>query len=173
MVYGIIKQNNGYINVYSEPGQGTTFKIYLPLISEKAEELKPEVIQPVERGTETVLLAEDAPDVRVFTKMYLEELGYKVIEAVDGEDAISKFTLDKDKIQIVLLDVIMPKKNGKEVYYEIKKIRPDIKALFMSGYTADVMSKQGIIEKGFKFILKPFSPTKLSEKIREVLKNGV
>ena len=173
MVYGIIKQNNGYINVYSEPGQGTTFKIYLPLIREKAEEIKPEVIQPVERGTETVLLAEDAHDVRVFTKMYLEELGYKVIEAVDGEDAINKFTLDKDKIQLVLLDVIMPKKNGKEVYYEIKKIRPDIKALFMSGYTADVMSKQGIIEKGFKFILKPFSPTKLSEKIREVLKNGV
>jgi PAS domain S-box-containing protein len=173
MVYGIIKQNNGYINVYSEPEQGTTFKIYLPLIREKADEIKPEVLQPVERGTETVLLAEDAHDVRVFTKMYLEELGYKVIEAVDGEDAINKFTLDKDKIQLVLLDVIMPKKNGKEVYYEIKKIRPDIKALFMSGYTADVMSKQGIIEKGFKFILKPFSPTKLSEKIREVLKNEV
>ena len=173
MVYGIIKQNNGYINVYSEPGQGTTFKIYLPLIRAKAEEVKPEVIQPVERGTETVLLAEDAPDVRLFTKMYLEELGYKVIEAADGEDAINKFTLDKDKIQLVLLDVIMPKKNGEEVYYEIKKIRPDIKALFMSGYTADVMHKQGIIEKGFKFIMKPFSPIKLSEKIREVLKNGV
>jgi len=73
----------------------------------------------------------------------------------------------------VLLDVIMPKKNGKEVYYEIKKISPDIKALFMSGYTADVMHKQGIIEKGFKFILKPFSPIKLLEKIREVLKNEV
>jgi two-component system cell cycle sensor histidine kinase/response regulator CckA len=111
--------------------------------------------------------------VRVFTKMYLEELGYKVIEAADGEDAINKFTLDKDKIQLLLLDVIMPKKNGKEVYYEIKKIKPDIKALFMSGYTADVMHKQGIIEKGFKFIMKPFSPTKLSEKIREVLKNEV
>lgn len=173
MVYGIIKQNNGYINVYSEPGQGTTFKIYLPLIRAKAEEVKPEVIQPVERGTETVLLAEDAHDVRVFTRMYLEELGFNVIEAVDGEDAINKFALDKDKIQFVLLDVIMPKKNGKEVYYEIKKIRPDIKALFMSGYAADVMNKQGIIEKGFKFILKPFSPIKLSEKIQEVLKNGV
>jgi PAS domain S-box-containing protein len=172
MIYGIIKQNNGYINVYSEPGQGTTFKIYLPLIREKAEEIIPQVIQPVERGTETVLLAEDASDVRVFTKMYLEELGYKVIEATDGEDATNKFISDKDKIQLVLLDVIMPKKNGKEVYYAIKKIRPDIKALFMSGYTADVMHEQGIIEKGFKFILKPFSPTKLSEKIREVLKNG-
>lgn len=167
-----MKEDNGYINVYSEPGQGTTFKIYLPLIRGKAEEAIPEVMQPVERGTETVLLAEDAPDVRIFTKMYLEGIGYKVIEAADGEDAINKFTLNKDKIRLVLLDVIMPKKNGKEVYYEIRKIRPDIKALFMSGYAADVMSRQGIIEKGFNFILKPFSPTKLSEKIREVLKNG-
>ena len=84
MVYGIIKQHDGYINVYSEPGRGTTFRIYLPLIEAKADEIKPEVIQPFETGTETVLLAEDETEVREFTKKLLEEYGYKVIEAVDG-----------------------------------------------------------------------------------------
>ena len=169
MAYGIIKQHEGYINVYSEPGRGTTFRIYLPLIQGEAEEIKPKVIQPVETGTETVLLAEDETAVREFTKKLLEEYGYKVIEAIDGQDAINKFKVYKNEIQFVLLDVIMPNKNGKEVYGEIKQIRPDIKVLFMSGYPADIIQKHDIIENGFAYIEKPASPTKLLRKIREVL----
>ena len=166
MVYGIIKQHEGYINVYSEPGRGTTFRIYLPLIEAKAEEIKPEVIQPIETGTETVLLAEDETAVREFTKKMLEEYGYKVITAIDGQDAINKFKAHKNEIQLVLLDVIMPNRNGKEAYEEIKKIRPDIKVLFMSGYPADIIQKHDIIEKGFAYIEKPASPTKLLRKIK-------
>jgi two-component system, cell cycle sensor histidine kinase and response regulator CckA len=169
MVYGIIKQHDGYINVYSEPGSGTTFRIYLPLIQGKADEIKPEVIQTIERGTEIVLLAEDQTEVREFTKKLLEEYGYKVITAGSGQEAIDEFKAHKDEIQLLLLDVIMPNKNGREAYEEIKKIRPDIKVLFMSGYPADIIHKHDIIEKGFAYIEKPASPTKLLRKIREAL----
>ncbi len=169
MVYGIIKQHEGHINVYSELGRGTTFRIYLPLIRAEAEEIKPEAIQTVEKGTETVLLAEDETEVREFTRELLEENGYQVITAIDGQDAINKFKGYKNEIQFVLLDVIMPNKNGKEAYDEIKQIKPDIKVLFMSGYPADIIHKHGIIEKGFAYIEKPASPTKLLQKIREVL----
>jgi PAS domain S-box-containing protein len=169
MVYGIIKQHNGYINVYSEPGRGTTFRIYLPVIAAEAEKIKPEVIPPVITVTETLLLAEDETGVREFTKNLLKEYGYKVITAVDGQDAINEFKAYKNRIHLVLLDVIMPNKNGKEVYDEIKQIKPDIKVLFMSGYPADIIQKHGIIEKGLAYIEKPASPTKLLRKIREVL----
>jgi CheY-like chemotaxis protein len=169
MVYGIVKQHEGYINVYSEPGSGTTFRIYLPLIEAQAEKIKPEVMQTTERGTETVLLAEDETEVREFTKKLLEEYGYKVITAASGQDAINEFKAHKDKIQLLLLDVIMPNKNGREAYEEIKKIRPDIRALFMSGYPADIIHKHEIIENGFAYIEKPVSSTKLLKKIREVL----
>jgi PAS domain S-box-containing protein len=169
MVYGIIKQHEGCINVYSEPGSGTTFRIYLPLIEAKVEEIKPEVIQTVERGTETVLLAEDEEAMKEFTKKLLEEYGYKVITAASGQEAIDEFKAHKDEIQLLLFDVIMPNRNGKEAYEEIKKIRPDIKVLFMSGYPADIIHKHEIVEKGFAYIEKPASPTKLLRKIREVL----
>ncbi len=169
MVYGIIKQHEGYINVYSEPDIGTTFRIYLPLTEAKVDEIKPEVIQTIETGTETVLLAEDEAAIREFIKKLLEEYGYNVITAVDSRNAINEFKAHKDKIQLVLLDVIMPNKNGKGVYDEIKKIKPDIKALFMSGYPADIIHKHDIVEKGVAYIEKPASPTKLLRKIREVL----
>jgi two-component system, cell cycle sensor histidine kinase and response regulator CckA len=169
MVYGIIKQHDGYINVYSEPGSGTTFRIYLPLIEAQVAKIKPEVIQPIEIATETVLLAEDEDAIREFIKKLLEEYGYKVITAVDGQEAIDEFKAHKDEIQLVLLDVIMPNRNGREAYEEIKKIRPDIKVLFMSGYPADIIHKHEIVEKGFAYIEKPASPTKLLKKIREAL----
>ena len=167
MAYGIIKQHDGYINVYSEEGKGTTFKIYLPLIEAKVDEIKPEVTKPVETGTETILLAEDEAEVRVFTTKLLEEYGYKVIEAVDGDDAIHKFKLHGNNIQLVILDVIMPNRSGSEVYRAIKKITPDIKVLFTSGYPADHIN--GMIEKGCELISKPASPVRLLKKIREIL----
>jgi PAS domain S-box-containing protein len=169
IVYGIIKQHDGYINVYSEPGKGTTFKIYLPLIKAEAEREMPKVMLSPETGNETLLLAEDDKEVRDFTREILTEFGYAVVEASDGEDAIAKFTENKDRIQLLLLDVIMPKKNGKEAYDEIKRIRPDMRALFMSGYTADVIHKKGIVDEGLNFILKPVSPTVLLKKVRDML----
>jgi PAS domain S-box-containing protein len=170
MVYGIIKQHEGYINVYSEPGRGATFRIYLPLIEAQAEEIQhKEMIPPNVTGTETVLLAEDEAELREFTKNLLKEYGYNLITAVNGQDAINEFKIYRDKIQLLLFDVIMPNKNGKEAYEEIKQIRPDIRVIFMSGYPADVIHKQGILEKGFAYIEKPVSPAKLLRKIREVL----
>jgi PAS domain S-box-containing protein len=170
MAYGIIKQHEGYINVYSEPGRGTTFRIYLPLIKAETEPVKHEAPEPLETGTETVLLVEDETEVRELTKNLLKEYGYKVITAVDGQDGIEEFTIHEDKIQLVLLDVIMPKKNGKEVYDALHKIRPDIKVLFMSGYPGDIIYKRGLLDRGLPYIEKPTSPEKLLRKIREVLR---
>jgi PAS domain S-box-containing protein len=169
VVYGIIKQHNGFINVYSEKGEGTTFRIYLPLVEEEVETAEKEISRSDFRGTETILLAEDDRAVRELTKNILEESGYQVIEAVDGKDALEKFASNKDRIQFLLLDVIMPQKNGKEVYEEIRKISPDIKVLFTSGYAEDIVQKKGISEKGLNFISKPVSPSDLLRKIRDIL----
>jgi nitrogen-specific signal transduction histidine kinase/CheY-like chemotaxis protein len=173
IVYRIVKQHNGYINVYSELDKGTTFKIYLPLITSKVEEEKPaELIAPI-GGSEAILLAEDDVDVRELTKAVLEKFGYTVIAAENGEDAINKFMPNKDKIHILLLDMVMPKKSGKEVYKEIKKIRPAIKALFTSGYPSDFIDKEKICEQGLDFIPKPLAPQELLRKLREVLDNDM
>ena len=169
IVYGIVKQHNGFVTVYSEPGRGTTFKIYLPLTKSRGEGTKSTTFNVLIYGSETVLVAEDDSEVREISRDILEEFGYTVIEAVDGEDAIEKFTENKDGIELILLDVIMPKKNGKDVYDEIKKIRPGIRALFTSGYTADIINKKGLLEEGINFISKPVSPTELLKKVREVL----
>ncbi|OGW37159.1 MAG: hypothetical protein A2Y97_01130 [Nitrospirae bacterium RBG_13_39_12] len=169
MVYGIIKQHDGYINVYSETGRGTTFKIYLPLIKSKVEDIKTSDLSFLRGGEETILIAEDDASVRELTREVLLWFGYKVIEAVDGEEAVKMFRENKEKIQLLILDVIMPKKNGKEVYNEIKRINPDIKAIFISGYTADIIHKKGIMEERLNFMLKPISPDKLLIKVREVL----
>lgn len=169
-VYGIIKQHKGYHEVSSEPGKGTTFKIYLPLSSESViKEKESEMLLIPTGGTETVLIAEDDENVRKITTHILEEYGYKVIEAKDGDDAVRKFIKNKDKIEFLLLDVIMPKKNGKELYNEIKGIKPEIKALFISGYTADVIHKKGVLAEGINFLHKPVSPDKLLRKVREIL----
>jgi PAS domain S-box-containing protein len=173
MVYGIIKQHEGYINTYSELGKGTTFKIYLPLIQAKAEVMEP--VMPAlagagpPKGSETILLAEDDNEVRKITKNILEGSGYRVIEAVDGEDAVNKFLLNRDEIQLLIFDVIMPKKSGKEAYEEVKKIAPGVKALFTSGYTADIIHRKGVLEEGINFIPKPVAPDTLLKKMREVL----
>jgi len=169
MVYGIIKQHEGYINVYSEPIKGTTFKIYLPLIKFQIEEKNPDEPVIIRGDSETILVAEDDTQVRELTKDVLEEFGYKVIAAVDGEDAVKVFNKNKEKIQLLILDVIMPKKNGKEAYDEIKKVRPDIQALFISGYIADLIHKKGILEEGLNFISKPISPQELLKNVREIL----
>ena len=170
IVYGIVKQNNGYVNVYSEVGKGTTFKIYLPLVSSRAQEdWAPKVQQPLRGGAETILFAEDNATIRMLSRDVLQEFGYIVIEAVDGEEALQKFREHGDRIGLVILDVIMPKRNGKEVFEEIRKINPNVKVLFTSGYPADLIQKEGVLEKGLNFLSKPSSPQALLRKIREVL----
>jgi CheY-like chemotaxis protein len=168
MVYGIVKQHNGYINVYSEPNKGTTFKIYLPLIFQAAPAEKKRSQAIVCRGTETVLLAEDDDEVRILMRTVLEDAGYKVIESVNGEDAIQKFR-ENDNIELVVSDIIMPKKNGKEMYLEIKKFRPEIKVIFTSGYTADIIQEKGFLDMGLDIVRKPITPAEFLQKIREAL----
>jgi PAS domain S-box-containing protein len=170
IVYGIVKQNNGFINVYSEIGKGTTFRIYLPLVNISRRETKPlEVSAPPQGGTETILLAEDNQVVRTLTRDALTEFGYTVIEAADGEEALQKFKESIDTIQLLIVDVIMPRKKGSEVYEEARKIKPGIKSLFISGYPADIIQKQGVLEEGLNFIQKPSSLQDLLRKIRDVL----
>lgn len=170
IIHGIIKQHNGFINVYSELGKGTTFKIYLPLIETEVKskaEIRPFV--SAVSGTETILIAEDDKAVRNLTKKLLERHGYRVIEAEDGEAAVKEFLRNKDIIKLIILDIIMPKKNGREIYKEIKDIKPDIKAIFTSGYAADIVHAKGLLEKGLDLILKPAVPDELLTKVREVL----
>jgi len=170
VVYGIIKQHDGYINVYSEPGNGATFRIYLPLSSEESREatIKPLEEAPV-RGTETILLAEDDAMVRNLTKAVLQEFGYKVIECKDGEDAVRKFLENRDTIDLLLFDLIMPKLNGTDAYDKIRGSGADVKIIFTSGYATEIITQKGLLDKGIPLICKPMSPTVLAKKIRSVL----
>lgn len=172
IVYGIIKQHNGYINVYSEPEKGTAFNIYLPLIEGGSAVKKKELLPYPEGGTETVLVAEDDPFTRSVETSILKEFGYTVIEAEDGEDAVKKFLEHKDVIQILLFDMIMPNKNGKKAYEEIKSMRPEIPVLFFSGYTADFIDKKRMLEEGVEVLIKPVHPHVLARKVREILNKG-
>jgi PAS domain S-box-containing protein len=169
IIYGIVKQHKGYINVYSQIGQGTTFKIYIPVRHEQVEQPQlPIPAAPIPTGTETLLLAEDDATLRTFFRDILTEYGYTTIVAEDGEDAVRKFRARKDEIELVIVDMIMPKKTGKDVYDEIQKIKPGTKVIFSSGYTADKVQQEGL-PVGSKFIAKPASPQEYLYKIREVL----
>ncbi len=170
IVYGIIKQHDGFISAASEPGKGSSFSIFLRLLPSCEREDQAQL--PDEAawgGSETVLLAEDDETVRNLTKTVLAEAGYTVITAADGEEALAKFSGDKDRINLLLLDVIMPRKNGREVYEEALRIRPGIKTLFISGYAGDVFNKDVSPDAGLNFISKPAPPMELLKKIRETL----
>jgi PAS domain S-box-containing protein len=172
MVYGIVKQHDGYINVYSEPGNGTTFRIYLPLVREEAakKRLRPlPSASELPRGAETVLLAEDDDAIRMLHASILSEFGYRVLEAANGTEAVSEFTRNKDRVRLLILDMIMPGKNGREACEEIKKIWPGVKVIFTSGYTADRIYRDGLLEQGTGFLMKPVSPRDLLRKVRETL----
>ena len=169
IVYGIVKQHNGFINVYSELGMGTTFRVYLPLIQAAIFTAESSHAPVLAGGSETILIVEDEPQVRLFSKTTLEGFGYRVIEAVDGEDALARFEEHKEEIHLLLLDVLMPKRNGQDVYNEIQKLKPDIKVIFCSGHTGDVLIDKGLIKEGTSFIEKPMSPNLLAGKVREIL----
>jgi PAS domain S-box-containing protein len=169
--YGIIKQHNGYINVYSEPRHGTVFNIYLPLSATAVlfRDRKTTAAVPVKGGNETVLVAEDDPPLRELTRRLLESFGYNVISAKDGDDAITKFMENRERISLLLLDMIMPKKNGKEVAEAIRKVSPRIKILFVSGYSADIVKTSKFTGSDFYFIHKPFQLKELAMKVRAIL----
>jgi PAS domain S-box-containing protein len=169
-VYGIIKQHNGYITCYSEPGKGTTFKLYIPLAGiDIQEEETYDTTQTLRRGNETILLAEDQEDVRNVISQILKGYGYSVISASNGSEAIDLFVRNSDAVKLVILDVVMPVKNGKETYEEIRKIKPGISTLFMSGYTADIIKARGDIGDEFQIITKPVLAWELLKKVGEML----
>ena len=170
-VYGIVKQHKGNIWVYSEVGKGTTFKIYLPVSGEEEIiEADIEYLDEELEGTETVLLVEDNDEVRELVRDILKEHGYRVVEAKDPVMAIKEAQDSKDKIQLLLTDVIMPKMNGKELYEKLIQFFPDLKVVYMSGYTENVISEHGVLKRGIHFISKPFSRITLLKTIKKALK---
>ena len=169
MVYGIVKQHKGFIYVYSKPGEGATFKIYMPLMLLKKGIIETAEFTPISFGNETILLAEDDQALRQVSKVFFETYGYKVLEAINGEEALSIFSKNSADIKLIVTDMIMPKMQGNEVYEKARMIRPDIKCLFMSGYNNDIIQKIGSLKEGVNFISKPFSPFDLLRKVREVL----
>lgn len=169
-VYGAVKQNNGLINVYSEPGQGTTFTIYIPRHVETTTEAQTtEPIEPVLRGDEIVMLVEDEPTLLEMSKTMLERLGYTVLAAATPSEAIRLDGEYSGQIHLLATDVIMPEMNGRELSARLMENRPEMKCLFMSGYTANIIAKQGVLKEGMSFIQKPFSKNELAAKVREAL----
>jgi len=168
-VYGIMRQNGGFINVYSEIGQGTTFNLYFPRLHGAIPAGFQKKVVTVRRGTGNVLLVEDNDMVRQVTISYLEQLGYQVIPAHSPQAGIALCENPLIQIDIILTDVVMPGMSGKEMMDRIAAIRPGTKALFMSGYTADLVAKRGVIEEGMHFVQKPFDMTTLAFKIEEAL----
>jgi PAS domain S-box-containing protein len=170
IVYGILQQHHGYISVHSEENVGSRFDFYLPLAHEEAMEshLMRQPTLP-SGGSETILLAEDDVTVRKLNAVVLETAGYNVIEAVDGEDALEKFMEHRADVDLLATDVVMPNMDGKRLYDEIRKVRPDIKALFMSGYTKDIILEKGIFDGEFSYIAKPVRPGELLELVRDIL----
>jgi len=169
IVHGVITQHSGHIEVHSEPGQGTVFQMYLPIVAYQKEETLTPFVPQSSGGSETVLVAEDNEPVRLLVKNILAEYGYSVIESTNGEDAVEKFKNCDSSVHLLLLDIILPKIDGKSVYEEIRKIKPDIKALFMSGYAADIIQQHGISGNEYNFVQKPVLPHILLSKVRDVL----
>jgi CheY-like chemotaxis protein len=169
-IYGIVKQSDGHIWVYSEVGQGTTFKIYLPRLEETIQtETQP--THPVEfyAGDETILVVEDAEMVRNLIQNILLEHGYTVLATSNGAEALRVCRECNEPIHLLLTDVVMPGMSGRELAEQVALLRPEIKILYMSGYTDDAIVHHGLLEPGIAFLQKPFSTTRLTHKLRQVL----
>lgn len=172
--YGIVKQNNGFIYVYSEPDQGTTFKIYLPQhspginLASAGETMR----ETLPQGKETILLVEDEPAILGLVKRMLQSLGYQVLSAQSPAEAVELAERQAGRLQLLISDVIMPEMNGRALATRLLSFCPDLKCLYMSGYTSDVIAQHGVLEEGVQFIQKPFSKRDLSVKVRETLAGG-
>lgn len=172
-IYGIIKQNNGYITVSSDPGQDTIFTIYLPRIKAHEDIKDIAVIEKPVLGSETILLVEDELSILKLGAMILNKSGYTVLDANSPEKAIDIASKHESPIHLLITDVVMPQMNGKLLFEKISIIKPGIKVLFMSGYTADIISNHGVIENGLHFLQKPFSTKTLAATVRKILDKGL
>jgi CheY-like chemotaxis protein len=169
-VYGIVKQNDGFIYVASEPGKGTTFKIYLPRFeAETAQAPSGEITVKRPTGTETILLVEDDEAILDLGKMILENVGYTVLAAHTPVYAFHLVKEHPGDIHLLITDVVMPEMNGRELAEQLSAIRPNLKCLYMSGYTADAIAHRGILDEGVNFIQKPFRSDDLAAKVRHML----
>ncbi len=170
-VYGIVKQSGGFIWVYSEPGRGSTFKIYFPRVEEAVPTAEPAKVRTKPaKGSETVLVVEDEKGVRSLVCETLKSEGYKVLEAEGAEQALEIAEQYTKPIHLLLTDVVMPQTGGKELAQRLSALHPETRVLYMSGYTDDAIVRHGILEGGTPFLQKPFTPSVLARKVREVLK---
>ncbi len=172
-VFGIVKQSGGHVGVYSEVGRGTTFKIYLPSVSESLSGAQTKAApEPVPRGTETILLVEDETAVRTMTRLTLEGNGYLVLEAVDGEEALRLCAQHPGPIHLLVSDVVMPRMSGRQLAEQLTTLHPEMRVLFVSGYTDDAVVRHGVLQAEVAFLQKPFSMDDLQRKVRAVLGAG-
>jgi CheY-like chemotaxis protein len=169
-VYGIVKQSSGNIWVYSEPGQGTTFKIYLPREEEPLEEIGEKVVKgELPRGNETVLVVEDEEEVRKLAVRILQKQGYKILEASQGNEALFICEQHEEPIHLLVTDVVMPGMSGRELSEHLISLHLETKILYMSGHTNSAIVHHGVLESGVNLLQKPFTPEALAQKVREVL----
>jgi CheY-like chemotaxis protein len=171
MVHGIVGQHNGYIDVASKVGSGTTFSIYLPSVERAAVSIHNDVkvLDQVEGGVETVLLVEDDPDLRFLMQEVLEEYGYTVMDACDGEEGLQLFKQHSPSIALIIADVVTPRMKGNELYTKIREVNSSTRFLFVSGYQANQISHNFVLDEGLNFLPKPFDLDELAAKVREVL----
>jgi CheY-like chemotaxis protein len=172
-VFGIVKQNRGHIRAYSEVGQGTTFKIYLPRVAEGAPATERAPQAAAVRGTETLLLVEDEHQVRELMRDILRDQGYQVLTARDGMEALQLAKVHDRAIHLLLTDVVMPRLSGKALADQLRPDRPEMRVLFTSGYTDDAIVHHGVLDEGVHFLSKPFDSEALSQKVRDVLDGRV
>jgi CheY-like chemotaxis protein len=171
-VYAIVEQSGGHVQIYSEPGHGTTFKVYLPRTEQTASPRSRAESVPMPRGTETVLLVEDEPSVRTLAARVLAQCGYTVLQASEGAEALEVARRHPGLIHLAVVDVVLPRLGGRDTVEQVRAWQPDAKVLFISGYTDDAIVRHGILEAQVPFLHKPFTPSALAHKVREVLGPG-
>jgi hypothetical protein len=169
-VYGIVKQSGGYIWVYSEPGRGTTFKVYLPRVDAPLEAAeRPRELEGPVAGTETILVAEDDELLRPLVRGILEKLGYHVLDAANTEEALTRAREHRGPIQLLLADVVMPGASGRDLAHRLAEARPETRVLYVSGYTDEAIVHHGLLDPGLNYLQKPFTPRALARRVRDVL----
>jgi CheY-like chemotaxis protein len=164
-----VKQSGGFVWVYSEPGLGTTFKLYFPLVAPSSAARRPHVPPPPGRADEMILVAEDEPMVRGIMARTLRECGYSVLEAADGREALEIVEAQKGRVSLVVADVVMPDMGGRQMASRLAQRWPEVPVLFISGYTGRDVVRRGLLEEGREFIQKPLAPEALARKVREMV----